>query len=127
MDQIKARVDERAALMPDMVRSKRWKQKTLAQLTRYSARVPGYEYDERNCSMITTANHRSFRGSRSLEFSCTLETTSRLKRGLGYATAIIIAGFVIYGGWLLRDAINEAGEYIISQRASLENILDLDK
>ena len=123
-DQVLKRVKQRSSGMTNMVDAREWERDTLAEFHKYALPVIGYEYDEEKASLVSTAKLRSFRMSRGAMFSGTVETTDRLKRHLGYATAIIVVVIVLAGGYILRKVALKAMDTIDARSTILERVAD---
>ena len=123
-DQVLKRMKQRSSGMTNMADAREWEGDTLAKFHKHASPVIGYEYDEEKASLISTANLRPFKMSRGAMFSGTVETTDRLKRHLGYATAIIVVVIVLAGGYILRKVALEAMDTIDAHSTTIERIAD---
>jgi len=122
-DQIEKRIEDRASIMEDKVKAGRWKKGIYKNIKRYSKGVPGYGYEERTATLKTTANHRSFKLSRSNSFSVTFESTRKIDRFTGYIASAIVLGFVLYGGWVMYKNLPKMIE-LFDPPAHIEQILE---
>jgi len=129
-DLLEARIKQKAKKIPDMKKAQAWEREMLQKIETYSTPVPGYDYNERTASLVTTSRHKTLRVSRhgglkfDNNFSGTFETADKLKKIIGYAAAVAVLGFALYCGHLLKNTIEDTEKIFNKYDDNIEQIIE---
>jgi len=105
-EQVEKHIWERANAFPNMAEGRRWAEHAINKWKREAVPEDGYDWDERDARLLTTANYSSGRPSLNRSFSLTIESAHWVVRFIGTLLLVLGVAFVIWKGYQFKKAMD---------------------
>ncbi len=92
-DQVEKHIWERAHAFPNMAEGRRWAEHAIARWKKEAIPESGYDWNEADARLLTTAKYASGKPSLNRSFSLTVESTHRVARF--FATLLLAIGIAL--------------------------------